>query len=76
MYYIIENKHRNYSKITFLTEELSKINIMIYPILSLVLIDFSKTVQDKYSFTTKKNLDTAPFPNSKSLEFTASLVLH
>ena len=42
---------------------------------SLILLVLSKTIQDKYSFTTNKSLDAPPFHNCKSLKPTASLAL-
>ena len=53
----------------------SAVDIIIYQIFSLTLF-LPKTVHDKFSSTTNKNLATALFPNFKNLKPTVSLALH
>ena len=50
-------------------------NIIIYQIFSLILF-LPKTVNDKFSFTTNKNLANASFSNCINIKPTASLTLH
>jgi len=63
-------------KLDFELTIIQHLTSLIYQIFSLILLVFSKTVQDKYSFFTNKSLDTDPFPNCKSLNPNAWLVLH
>ena len=58
-YYNTENK--NNREIKYLIHELSAINI-IYQIFSLILIVFSKTDQDTYSFHYKQEFGYCPLP--------------
>jgi hypothetical protein len=51
--------------VKFGTDELSAINIIIHQIFSLIKLVLSRVVQDEYSFTTNKSLDTVPFLNCK-----------
>jgi len=53
----------------------SAADIIRYQIFSLVLF-LPKTVYDKFSSTTNKNLATVPFSNFKNLKPITSLTLH
>ena len=68
-YYNLENKNIK------IGVELNFKVMSFQQLISLISLVLSETVQDKYSFTTDKRLDTAPFLNCKSLEPTLSLAL-